>query len=217
MKKSYSGGADEKTTAYVETVFQPEDAILAEIRQRSDASGLPPIQVGGMDALLLEVLVRASGAVKAVEIGALGGYSGTAIARGLGSGGKLHTFELDPKHAEVTQASFAKAGVSDKTQVHVGPALRRLKDIEALGPFDLVFIDADKTGYPAYLAWAAENLRIGGVLLADNTFAGGDIAEGKSETAVATRAFNAELAQSGRFRATLIPTGEGLSFGVKVR
>ena len=217
MKKQYGAGSEEKIEAYVEEVFKPEDAVLREIRERSDAAGLPQIQVGGMDALHLEILVRACAAKKAVEIGTLGGYSGTAIARGLSPGGKLHTFELESKHADVANKSFTRAGLADKIQIHVGPALQRLKDIDAEGPFDLVFIDADKPGYPAYLAWAAHNLRIGGVVLADNTFSGGQVADGTDEKSVAIRAFNRELAQGGRFRATLIPTGEGLSFGVKIR
>src|SRR5947208_11946485 len=142
----------------------PEDAVLQEIRERSQKAGLPEIQVGSMDALHLEVLTRAAGAAKAVEIGTLGGYSGTAIARGLADGGRLHTFELEPQHAELARESFRKAGVLDRVRIHVGPALERLPECEADAPFDLVFVDADKESYPAYLAWAARHLRVGGVV-----------------------------------------------------
>ena len=215
--KDYFGGREEKLVRYLNRVFKPEDPVLKEIRERSLKAGLPEIQLGGMDALHLEVLARAAGARKAVEIGTLGGYSGTAIARGLGKGGRLHTFELERRHAEVAMESFQKAGVVDRVTIHVGPALQRLPEVEHEEPFDLVFIDADKESYPAYLAWAAHHLKVGGLVIGDNCFAFGEIADGRSAGAEALREFNRELAQGGRFRATLLPTGEGLTVGVKLR
>jgi caffeoyl-CoA O-methyltransferase len=215
--KDYFGGREDKLVRYLERVFRPEDGVLKEARERGLRAGLPEIQVGGMDALHLEVLTRAFAAKKAVEIGTLGGYSGTAIARGLGEDGTLHTFELEPAHADVARETFRKAGVDGRVKIHLGPAIERLRDVEREAPFDLVFIDADKEGYPAYLAWAARHLRVGGAVLADNTFAFGEIVDGRSAGARALREFNRELAEGGRFRATLLPTGEGLSLGVKVR
>jgi caffeoyl-CoA O-methyltransferase len=215
--KDYSAKADETLNRYLVRTFHPEDPVLRETRERSLKAGLPEIQVGPMDALHLEVLARACGARKAVEIGALGGYSGIALARALGKDGRLHTFELDPKHAEVARESFRKAGVLDRVTLHVGPALERLPDCEGDAPFDLVFIDADKESYPAYLAWAADHLRVGGVVLGDNAFAFGEIADGRGAGPVAMRKFNEELATGGRFRSTMIPTGEGLVMGVKVK
>jgi caffeoyl-CoA O-methyltransferase len=199
-------------------VFQPEDDVLREIRERSVREGLPAIAVGKFDGLHLEVLTRASGAQKAVEIGTLGGYSGVRILRGLGPHGVLHTFEYLEKHARVASESFHKAGVAARAHIHLGPALEKLPEIEAEAPFDLVFIDADKEGYPAYLAWAAEHLREGGVLLADNAFGFGEIhLPGGDLGRIALRKFNQELAQGGRFRATMLPTAEGLALGVKIR
>jgi caffeoyl-CoA O-methyltransferase len=215
--KDYFGGREKKLVGYLNRVFQPEDPVLKEIRERSRKAGLPDIQLGPMDVLHLEILTRAFGARNAVEIGALGGYSGTAIARGLAAGGRLHTFELDARHAEVARESFRRAGVHDRVTLHLGPALERLAEIEAEAPFDLVFIDADKEGYPAYLAWAARHLRVGGAVLADNAFAFGEIVDGRGAGPEALREFNRELAQGGRFRATMLPTGEGLALGVKVR
>ena len=215
--KDYSAKADDRLTRYLTRVFKPEDADLKEARERSLKAGLPEIQVGPMDALHLEVLARAAGARKIVEIGTLGGYSGIALARAVGKGGRLHTFELDPKHAEVARESFRKAGVLDRITLHVGPALERLPECEEDAPFDLVFIDADKESYPAYLAWAADHLRVGGVVLGDNAFAFGEIADGRGAGPVALRKFNEELATGGRFRATMLPTGEGLVLGVKIR
>jgi caffeoyl-CoA O-methyltransferase len=175
-----------------------------------------------MDGLHLEVLARAIGARRGVEIGTLGGYSGVCLARGMGPQGVLHTFELDPARAELARASFELAGVGGQVRIHVGRALERLRDVVGEGPFDLVFIDADKQGYPAYLAWAEEHLRVGGIVLADNAFAFGHVHETapSSEDAGAVaplRAFAERLARGGRFRATMIPTAEGLALGVKVR
>jgi caffeoyl-CoA O-methyltransferase len=216
------GTADPELSRWAERTFAPEDPILAEIRERSVAGGLPAIAVGKMDGLHLEVLARLCGARKAVEIGTLGGYSGVCILRGMDPGSVLHTFELSEKHAEVARESFRKAGVADRARVHVGPALRQLPGIEGDGPFDLCFIDADKTGYPAYLAWAEKNLKIGGVVIGDNAFGFGgvvrdDIPGTDREAIVAIRKFNEELARSGRFRATMIPTSEGLAVGVRIR
>jgi len=222
MKKVF-GMDDPNVAAYAEEVFQPEDAILKEIRERSDQHKLPAIQIGSMDALHLEVLTRTSGAKKAVEIGTLGGYSGVAICRGLQPGGRLYTFDNNPKHAKVAAESFAKAGFIETAEIHVGPALLNLPLINKHGPFDLVFIDADKANYLNYLNWAAENLRIGGVVLADNTFAWGTIADDKfddsdtEEPVIALRRFNLQAAQSGRFRSTILPTGEGLTLAVKIK
>ncbi len=216
------GQGDAALAAWAEAVYQPEDALLRELREQADAAGLPPIQVGRMDGLHLEVLARACGWRRAVEIGTLAGYSGIRLLRGMGEAGVLHTFELDPAHAELARRAFERAGLADRVHVHVGPAAERLRAIEPEGPFDVVFIDADKTGYPGYLAWAERHLRIGGAVLADNTFGFGHVHEadppGEDAAAMAAlRRFSERLAQGGRFRATLLPTAEGLSLGVKVR
>jgi caffeoyl-CoA O-methyltransferase len=215
--KDYFGGREDRLQDYLTRVFRPEDPVLREIRERSLRAGLPEIQVGTMDALHLEILTRAAGTRLAVEIGTLGGYSGTAIVRGLAPGGHLHTFELEPSHARVARESFRKAGIETQVTIHVGPALERLREIDGVSPVDLVFIDADKERYPDYLAWASEHLRVGGVVLGDNTFAFGEIVDGQGEGARATRDFNRTLAEGGRFRSTLLPTGEGLTMGVKIR
>lgn len=224
MEKSF-GQADPRLAEYVERVFAPEDPVLADVRARSDAAGLPAIQVGALDGLLLEVMARGVAARRIVEIGTLGGYSGVCLLRGAGEAGELWTFELEEGHAAVARESFRRAGTERRAHVLVGDARARLREVEAHGPFDLVFIDADKVGYPAYLAWAAEHLRVGGVVLGDNAFLFGecidDPATARPERRAAIRAmreFHAELARpGGRFRATIVPTGEGLAVAVKIR
>jgi caffeoyl-CoA O-methyltransferase len=221
MNKRF-GNSDEALAAYTYRVFAPEDELLRDVRARQDAAGLPDIQVAPLDALHLEVLARASGARRAVEIGTLGGYSGVCLLRGMGDGARLDTFEIDPRHAEVARETFRRAGFADRARVHVGPALERLPDIAGDGPFDLVFVDADKTGYPAYIEWAAVHLRPGGVVLCDNAFLFGRVSNdhpsAEDRPAVdAMRRAHSLLATSGRFRSTMIPTGEGLALGVKIR
>ena len=216
------GQGDPALARWAKEVYAPEDQLLRRVRQRSEEAGLPPIQVGPMDGLHLEVIARASGAKRAVEIGTLGGYSGVCLLRGMGPGATLHTFELEFERAELARRTFEEADLGDRVHVHVGRAMDRLREIERIGPFDLVFIDADKVSYPDYLAWAERHLRVGGVLLADNTFGFGhvhDLAYAGEDAAgiAAIRRFNERLAKGGRFRATMLPTAEGLSFGVKVR
>jgi caffeoyl-CoA O-methyltransferase len=214
------GNDDQQVAEWLTRIYAPEDEILAEIRARSATAGLPDIQVAALDARHLEVLARAAGARRAVEIGTLGGYSGVAILRGLGETGELDTIDIEPRHAEVARESFRRAGFATRARVHVGPAQEILPRLAARGPYDLVFIDADKEGYPRYLDWASENLRPGGIVLLDNAFLFGHLPEKPAgERAASIRAMQAvhhTLAQSGRFRATPLPTGEGLAMGVRV-
>jgi caffeoyl-CoA O-methyltransferase len=205
---------------HVARVYAPEDAVLAEVRARSVAAGLPDIQVAALDARHLEVLARVCGARRAVEIGTLGGYSGIALLRGMAPDGELDTIELEPRHAEVARESFQRAGVAARARIHVGAAAAVLPALVARGPFDFVFVDADKEGYPAYLAWAADNLRPGGVVALDNAFLFGHLAdEPRGERAAqvaAMRSVHEALASNGRWLATVLPTGEGLAVGVKL-
>lgn len=207
---------------YALDCFKPEDSILAEIRERAQHEKLPNIHVGRMDGLHLEVLIRAMGAKKVVEIGSLAGYSGVCIARALPSEGHLHAIELYEKNARVCAESFRKAGCTSKITIHQGHALEKLSEVEKYGPFDVVFLDADKNNYPAYLAWAEKNLRIGGTLIADNTFAWGLILQSSFDTesqrrdAEGVRQLNATVANSSKWRGTILPTGEGLTLAVKI-
>nr|WP_237244020.1 class I SAM-dependent methyltransferase [Silvanigrella aquatica] len=136
--------------------------------------------------------------------------------------GVLHTFELEEKHAAQAAESFQKADVSHLIKQYVGPALENLKTIEKEGPFDAVFIDADKVSYPDYLTWAEKNLKIGGLIIGDNTFAWGNIHNTNiqdkelAQKVNALRDFNARIMRNPKFRATILPTGEGLTVGIKI-
>jgi caffeoyl-CoA O-methyltransferase len=221
MEKRF-GMNDPKINDYVEALFQPEDDVLKDVRRVTEEQGIPLIQVGPMDGRHLSVLASAIGAKKAVEVGTLTGYSGISLLRGMGSESKLYTFEVSPEIAAVANDSFKKAGLSHQVEVIVGPASNNLSKVEAHGPFDLVFLDADKAGYVSYFKWAEKNIRVGGIILADNTFAWGKIAKtnlsGDPEQAdvQALQAFNRYVSQHSKFSATILPTGEGLTLAVKV-
>jgi len=219
MSKQF-GNDDPALAEYVGDLYLPEDQILIDARTRSAAAGLPDIQVAPLDGRHLEVLARLSGARRAVEIGTLGGYSGVALLRGMGGEAQLDTIEIDPRHAEIARETFRRAGFTNHARVHVGPALQVLPGLASEGPFDLVFIDADKDNYAHYLDWATDNLRSGGLVLVDNAFLFGHLPERPvGPRAVAIRAMQAvheALARGGKFRATVLPTGEGLAVGVRI-
>lgn len=210
---------DEKTqealSRYVADLFATEDETLQWIQAETVRNDMPQISLTAEEGRLLQFLVQSVGAKKAVEIGALAGYSGTWIARGLSAGGRLYTLEVSSKHAEVARASFEKAGVGDRVELIEGPALESLKSLSSQGPFDFIFIDADKAGYPDYLAWAVENLRPGGIVAAHNAFRHGAIINPTSEDDKGMDAFNRSLASDSRLESTIISVGDGMAVGIR--
>ncbi len=202
---------------YVTDRFVAEDELLQFVRQETAARGLPLINLHPNEGKLLNLLVRLSGAERAVEIGTLAGYSGIWIARALPAQGHLYTIEHSSVHARLARAHFAKAGLADKVTVLQGAGLDILPKLAADGPFDLMFIDADKVNYSNYLAWAAENLRVGGAVVADNAFWGGAIINPQTEDDRGMVAFNEALAAHPQFESTIIEVGDGLALGVKTR
>ncbi|MET3524430.1 O-methyltransferase [Mesorhizobium abyssinicae] len=151
------------------------DAVLAANRDQ----GLPAIDVSAAQGKLLLLLVRIRGARRVLEIGTLGGYSTIWMARGLPADGKVVTLELDPHHARVARSNFERAGVSDRIDLRIGPALQSLAALsgENAGPFDLVFIDADKPSNPNYLDWAMKLSRPGTVIVCDNVIRDGAVVQ----------------------------------------
>ena len=196
--------------SYIGENLVPADPVLeAALRASSDA-GLPPISVSPSQGKLLNLLARAQGARTILEIGTLGGYSAIWLARALPSGGRLITLEAEPRHAEVARANLAHAGLADVAEVRVGPALDSLPKLEAGGdgPFDLIFIDADKPGYPDYLPWSLRLSRPGSMIIADNVVRGGAVADSASTDAnvQGVRRFIEMLAAEPRVSATAIQT-----------
>ncbi len=180
--------------------------------------GLPPIQVPPLTGRTLQVLVSATGATRVLEVGTLAGYSAIWMARGMPPGSTLLTLEVQEDRADLARTFVSRAGLDDRIEVRVGPAAQLLPGVGPDGSFDLVFLDADKEGYPSYLDHAARLLRVGGVVLADNAFWHGKVIGDLDEPALrGVQAFNRALAWSERFRSTILPVGDGLAMGVRVR
>ncbi len=210
-----SQNLSERCNAYVNELFVREDDTLRYVRQQTSAHGIPQISLEPNEAKLLQMLVRLCGAKRVVEVGALAGYSGICIARALPADGQLITIEVSSLHAEVARDHFENAGLAEKVTVLQGEGLQVLPKLAADGPYDLMFIDADKGNYHKYLAWAADNLRLGGAVIADNAFWGGAIFNPQTEDDHAMVAFNQRLAEHPQFDSTIIEVGDGIAVGVK--
>ena len=200
---------------YLEKLFAKEDPGMLDADRAIKEAGMPEIQVSPNDGRILELLLRLAGARKVVELGTLGAYSAQWIARAIGPDGHLWTIEASPKHAEVARGVLERAGLSQRVTVCEGKGLDVLPTLEQHGPFDAVFVDADKGSYAAYARWAAENLRPGGLLIGDNTYlfgrlAGVDPVDAEIES---MRGFHEVLAEG--FHAVCIPTPDGMSVGIK--
>ncbi len=209
---------NDQISQYISSLFAVEDEALRKAREDSPKRGLPTISIKLEEGRFLQFLVRACGAKKAVEIGTLGGYSGTWIGRGLLPGGKLYTLDKDSKHAAVAQEHFAAAGLEGTVEILIGDAHHSLLEIKKLGPFDFVFIDADKHGYPAYFDWAIENVRPRGIIAAHNVFRKGTVV-GKGqddEHSELMREFNQQVADEERLVSTIYPAGDGTLISVKI-
>ena len=191
---------------YLTELFVPADPALDAALEASAAAGLPSIQVSANQGKLLHLLARMAGAKRILEIGTLGGYSTIWLARALAPGGRLVTLEYEPKHADVARANIVRAGLAGVVEVIVGPALQSLPKLT--GPFDLIFIDADKTGYPDYLEWSLKLSRPGTVVVADNIVRKGAVVDANSADANVrgVRRFNELLVASKRITATAIQT-----------
>jgi predicted O-methyltransferase YrrM len=160
----------------------PDEALDAAV-ENSDAAGLPAIQVAANQGKLLNLLARLQGARTVLEIGTLGGYSTIWLARALPEGGRVVTLEADPAYAEVARANIERAGLADVVEIRVGRALDTLPELaaEGHGPFDVVFIDADKPSNPDYLAWSLKLTRPGSLIIADNVVRDGEVVDGTSD------------------------------------
>jgi predicted O-methyltransferase YrrM len=150
-----------------------DDPVLTAVLEASDAAGLPKIAVSSQQGKFLSLLTAATGARRILEIGTLGGFSTIWLARGAGPDGHVTTLEYEPKHAEVARANLDRAGLSDRVEVLVGAALDSLPNVT--GPFDLVFIDADKENNPSYLEWAVRLTHPGSMIVVDNVIREGAI------------------------------------------
>jgi len=175
----------ESVEQYLDNVLVMQDSALKDGLAAAEAAKLPAIQVASGQGKLLHLLARMMGARNILEIGTLGGYSTIWMARALPEGGKIITLEADPKHADVARKNFARAGVETKVELRLGKALDTLPQIESegRGPFDMFFIDANKSNMPEYFEWSLKLARTGSVIIADNVVREGAVLDANSKDA----------------------------------
>ena len=196
--------------AYVDGLLIPADPLLDAARKASEDAGLPVIAVTASQGRLLHLLAKMQGARRILEIGTLGGYSAIWVARALGEDGRLVTLEFEPKHFAVARENIARAGLSDRVDQRLGAALDTLPllETEGAGPFDFVFIDADKENCAPYFEWAVRLSRPGSVIVVDNVVREGEVADPGSTDAMVQgiRRFNEAVAAEPRVTATTVQT-----------
>ncbi len=195
---------------FLEDRFIGSDPALDAALQASRAANLPNIQVSPAQGKMLHLLARGMGARNLLEIGTLGAYSTIWLARALPGGGRLITLEAEPKHAEIARANLARAGLSEMVELRLGRASETLPQLvaERRGPFDLIFIDADKPGYSEYLGWSLKLSRAGTVIVGDNVVRKGAVADPASDDVKVqgVRRFLEVLAAEPRVSATVVQT-----------
>jgi predicted O-methyltransferase YrrM len=194
--------------SYIDQSLLSHDAALELALQDSEAAGLPAIAVSPAQGKFLSILAQAIAARRILEIGTLGGYSSIWLARALPADGRLLSLEAAPLHVEVAQRNIVRAGLADKVEIRLGRALDLLPALADAGPFDLIFIDADKRHNPDYFAWALRLARLGSVIVVDNVIRGGAVLDDQSSDPdiVGTRRLYQALAAEPRVRASAIQT-----------
>jgi predicted O-methyltransferase YrrM len=202
-------GADERWRAvddFITGMLVGPDPALDAALAANRAAGLPPIDVSPAQGKLLHLLARAIGARRVLEIGTLGGYSTIWLGRALGPDGRVVTLEREPRHAAVAADNLARAGLAEQVDIVVGPALETLPDLD--GPFDLVFVDADKPSNAAYLAHALRLSRPGALIVVDNVVRDGRVADPTDDdpAVVGSRRLTEALAAEPRLSATELQT-----------
>jgi len=206
----------DRVDAYLTGTFVPHEEAFAAALADSEKSGLPTIQVSPPQGRLLELLARALRARQILEIGTLGGYSTLWLARGLAPGGRIVTLEVDPKHADVARRNFERAGSSGAIELRLGAALETLPRMveERAGPFDLVFVDADKPSLPDYFSWSLKLSRPGTLIVIDNVVRDGDVVDATSADASVqgVRRMNERIAAEPRVTATTLQTVGGKGY-----
>jgi predicted O-methyltransferase YrrM len=196
--------------SYITDTFLPDDPVLDAALKASTDAALPAISVAPNQGKLLHLLALAQGARNILEIGTLGGYSTIWLARALPPGGRLVTLEYEPAHADVARGNLARAGLTGVVELRVGAALDTLPQLaaEKLGPFDFIFIDADKENYPGYFEWALKLSRRGTLIIADNVIRKGAVIDPASDDSrvQAVRRLHELIAAEPRVSATVIQT-----------
>lgn len=217
------GDGQERLLEYARELFARESQVHEWIRAQIEARGFPPIHVSPLEGRTLAVLAGLVGASRLLEIGTLGGYSALWLVSLLSEDARLISIENDPHHAELAREAIRRADEEERIELRVGDAREILEheilpDPASRAAFDLVFIDADKEGYPYYLEASADLLRPGGLLLGDNAFWEGKVVDDSARDSAteAIREFNRRLSEDRRFRGVILPVRDGLAAAVFV-
>jgi len=206
--------------AYLAERTRGEDSFLAELKESARAAGIPPIWVSPEQASLMQILLKAAGAKRVLEVGTLAGYSAIAMARALPADGCVDTIELKDEHADFAERWVKKSDVAGRVRVLRGAGADVLRTLDAKdGAYDAAFLDADKSGYPTYLSHCLRLVRPGGMILVDNAFAFGQVLdESPTDREVpAVRAFNDQMAKTPGVHGVIVPIGDGLWVSVLER
>lgn len=200
----------ESVDQYISQLFHDEDDCLKATEQSIIESGIPQISISPNQGKFLHILAKLINAKKILEVGTLGGYSTIWMARAIPENGKLVTLEIDKKHAEVAQQNFNRCGLSSKIEIRLGKAIEILPQLKAegAGPFDMIFIDADKPPYTEYFKWALQLSRPGTLIIADNVIREGKVllTESPDEMVTGVKRFNQFLSQCSDVTATIFQT-----------
>lgn len=207
---------------YIDSLYASEDVCLQAIRDRLVTAGRWGVNISASEGRILQLLVRMMGARKVVEIGTLFGYSAVWMARALPADGHLWTIERDHDCVRMARKAFEEGALESRITLLEGEASDRLRELGSEGPFDMVFIDANKSAYVEYLEWAIGAVRSGGLIVADNTLLGGGVAQEEKPAHLSTRQwtemrrFNERIADSRLFFGTILPTSDGLSVAIRM-
>ncbi|MCX5375102.1 O-methyltransferase [Streptomyces sp. NBC_00091] len=202
---------------YLVAQAEPQSPVQRRLVERTRALGGPAeMQIPHEQGVLLTLLARLTGARRIVEVGTFTGYSTLALAAGLAPGGQVLTCDVSPEWTAIAQEAWKEAGVADRIELKLAPALETLRALPAEPVIDLVFLDADKTGYQSYWEELVPRVRPGGLLLADNVLYGGEAADpGAKGNGLAIREFNARVRADDRVESVLLPVADGLTVARK--
>ncbi len=211
---------EEKIAAYASDHTSPPDDLQLELQkvtqeQTGPAAGM---QIGDDQAVFMEILARSMGARRGLEVGTFTGYSALALARGMGPSGRLLCCDVSEEWTAVAREYWEKAGVSDRIELRIGPALQTLRNLPESERFDIAFLDADKVTYPDYYEEIIPRLREGGVLLVDNVLQSGRVVDAAAddESTLAIRRLNDRVANDERVRTVLLPIGDGVTLAERI-
>jgi predicted O-methyltransferase YrrM len=212
---------EELKERYLDQLFGLPDADLKHVRERMLGTGWESMSISGAEARMLQFLIRGFGVRKVVEFGTFLGYSALAMAKALPSDGLVVTLEKDPKHHVWAAETFKASPEGKKVLSLCGDAHDLMAEIEARGPYDLAFVDADKSGYAEYLTWCEKHVRRGGLIVGDNTFLWGALWDQpeydmRDDEVEAMSEFNRRLSDPTRYNSILIPTREGMTVAQKL-